>query len=985
MGEGFVGAEYVHRVSRAGDAQLHSHVVIANMTRADGRWTTLDGKALYAHLKTASALYHAELRAELTRRLGVEWEPVAPGKLAAEIRGVPRAVLRDQSRRRQEIVRRMADRGESSPRAAQAAALDTRKAKDYDVDRRDVALELRTRIAAKGLGPAELADVVDRRRLERPGKDELVRISRELLGPAGMTEHRSTFSRREAIEQWAALHRQGESAERIVRLTDRWLAQREIVALEADSGTAGGLGDQLPLTLPDRRDELRYSTRTLLATEQALLATVARRRHEGVAVVPSATVIRALAAHPSLTAEQVALVWELTSSGHGIENVEAGAGAGKTYALRVAVDAFAAAGHPVLGTSTSNLATRTLEQEAGVRALNTTRLLADLDRGEALASGTVLLVDEAGMVGTRKYQRLAEHVTAAGGKLIGVGDSRQLAEIEAGGAFRAISERFGAVELPGNRRQVDPEEIRALARLREGDVDAYVLFEEQRGRITVADDPTGAMRAQLADWWQATERHPQQESVLVALHRSSVAELNANAHALMRDAGRLGDDEITVDDRSFAAGDRVVLLRNNKTLDVDNGDRGVIVTVDADRRALTVELDAGRQIRLPDWYLDAGWVDHGYALTAHKLQSTTVDRTFALASDGLYQEAGYSIATRARHETHFYLAAQPDLADHERAHGPPQPPEDAIARFARHLSDSRAQTLASDEPARARARALTTTELREDHARVSMALDDFPVSQARALEVLADDAERQRTDLEDTDLRIGQTNHQLDALGFFKRHGSEGDDLRSQLEGLQSQRDYVDRRYAGTRQEIVANRADNDPVAWIDGHAERHPLPPRARTRAPRARPPGRAPTHRRRPNRTTGPRHRRPRPPTRKPRHPTRVGTRRRRHRDLPPPPPHRPRPPHQRPRPRPRPHAPQPRLPRRRSRRPPRPSRTRPRTPNAPPRTPRTGRPTQRTTPARDRHRPRPRALHRPVKRNIPALPHEIGGNFRPQTFNQ
>ena len=143
-----------------------------------------------------------------------------------------------------------------------------------------------------------------------------------------------------------------------------------------------------------------------------------------------------------------------------------------------------------------------------MRALNTARLLADLDRGQSLAPGTVLLVDEAGMVGTRTYQRLAEHVTIAGGKLIGVGDSRQLAEIEAGGAFRAIGDRFGAVELPGNRRQLDPEEIRALAALRDGDVDAYVLFEEQRGRITVADDPTEAMRAQLADWWQATRRIP---------------------------------------------------------------------------------------------------------------------------------------------------------------------------------------------------------------------------------------------------------------------------------------------------------------------------------------------------------------------------------------------------------------------------------------------------------------------------------------------
>src|SRR4029078_6400168 len=108
-------------------------------------------------------------------------------------------------------------------------------------------------------------------------------------------------------------------------------------------------------------------------------------------------------------------------SGHGIENIEAGAGAGKTYALGVAVEAFTAAGHQVLGTSTANLATGTLEQEAGVRALNTTRLLAHLDRGETLAPGTVLLVDEAGMVGTRKYQRLAQNVTAARGQASGSG------------------------------------------------------------------------------------------------------------------------------------------------------------------------------------------------------------------------------------------------------------------------------------------------------------------------------------------------------------------------------------------------------------------------------------------------------------------------------------------------------------------------------------------------------------------------------------
>jgi hypothetical protein len=288
----------------------------------------------------------------------------------------------------------------------------------------------------------------------------------------------------------------------------------------------------------------------------------------------------------------------------------------------------------------------------------------------------------------------------------------------------------------------------------------------------------------------------------------------------MRDAGRLGDAEITVDDRGFAAGDRVVLLRNSATVDVDNGDRGLIRSVDPERRGVTVALDAGREVRIPEWYLDAGWVDHGYALTAHKLQSTTVDRTFALASDGLYQEAGYSIATRARHETHFYLASQTNPPDYEHAHGPPQPPEDAITRFARHLGTSRAHTLASDEPAHARARALATTELREEHDRVWRALDDFPARQARALEVLAGDAERQRTQREETELRIGQANHQLDTIGFFKRHGSEGDDLRGQLERLQSQHAYVDGLYSRTVQQIGNERADNDPVAWIDRHAD---------------------------------------------------------------------------------------------------------------------------------------------------------------------
>ena len=288
----------------------------------------------------------------------------------------------------------------------------------------------------------------------------------------------------------------------------------------------------------------------------------------------------------------------------------------------------------------------------------------------------------------------------------------------------------------------------------------------------------------------------------------------------MRDSGRLGDDEIPADDRAFAIGDRVLLGRNNHKVDVDNGDRGVIVDLDVDRRSLTVELDAGRDVRLPAWYLDAGWVDYGYALTAHKLQSTTVDRTFALATDELYQEAGYSVATRARHETHFYLAAQLEPPEHEEAHGPDRPPVDPIGHFTDRLSESRAQTLAIDEPARAWARELPTVELHEERDRLRQELSAFPAREAQELDRLEYHAAGVRERLADIEHQIGRSNHDLDALGFLKRRGSEGDQLRDDLRRLPARHGWTEEDQAKTLHSIEEIRRENDPIAWVEHHSE---------------------------------------------------------------------------------------------------------------------------------------------------------------------
>ena len=134
-GNGFVAAAFRHRTSRAGDPQLHTHVLVANLTLgADGQWSTLDGRRIYAHAKTAGYLYEARLRSLLTRELGVEWTPVRNG--IAEIAGVPPTVLRAFSRRRADIEAELERRGTSSAAAAQVAALATRRGKDYGASRR---------------------------------------------------------------------------------------------------------------------------------------------------------------------------------------------------------------------------------------------------------------------------------------------------------------------------------------------------------------------------------------------------------------------------------------------------------------------------------------------------------------------------------------------------------------------------------------------------------------------------------------------------------------------------------------------------------------------------------------------------------------------------------------------------------------------------------------------------------------------------------
>jgi conjugative relaxase-like TrwC/TraI family protein len=640
-GEGVKVAAFRHRSSRAGDPQLHTHAVVANETVAEGRATTLDGRALYAHAKTAGYLYEAALRRGLTEALGVGWEPARKG--IAEIRGIDDRVLGHFSRRRAEILERLAETGGRSRRAAEIAALDTRRAKNYNIDGPALREQWRARAAEIGYGSEDVTALLDRHRPRATRPPDLEATARDLAGPDGLTEQVSTFDRRDVLRAWGEAHRDGVDIERLEALADRWLASAHAVRLEDDDGRRqlGGA---------------RYSTPEMLALEHRLITDAAARQRTAVAQISPEAATAHLERRPRLSGEQATMAARLTTSGNGIEVVRSAAGTGKTHALAAAREIWEADGIRVFGVALAARAAVELESTAGIDSTTIAGFLGDVEHARGLPHGSVLVVDEAGMVGSHAIERLARHAADTHSKLVLVGDDHQLPEIDAGGAFRGLADSLGAVELREVHRQSQQWDRDALAQLRDGDVRAFTDAYRDHGRL-VARPTAHELRLTLVDDWWESARTGKHDAVMIAHRRSDVADLNALARARMDRDGRLGPEQIATSDCSFAIGDEVVTRRNDRRAGLVNGTRARVTAVDTDRRTVDITTSAGDHQQVDSNYLDEGWLQHGYALTAHAAQGATLDRTFILGSDELYREWGYTAFSRHRDQARYYTVS----------------------------------------------------------------------------------------------------------------------------------------------------------------------------------------------------------------------------------------------------------------------------------------------------------------------------------------
>ena len=440
----------------------------------------------------------------------------------------------------------------------------------------------------------------------------------------------------------------------------------------------------------DGRGEDRFTSREMIEAEQRLQRAVEmmaeRERHRVSERHRGAALERAAGHGLDLSGEQRAAFDHVTHR-QGLSVIVGYAGTGKSAMLAVAREAWERAGLNVRGVALAGIAAEGLENGSGIAS----RTIASMEHGwnqgrDLLTPRNVLVIDEAGMVGTRQLERVLSHAAEAGAKVVLVGDPQQLQSIEAGAAFRA---RHGGVEITQVRRQHIDWQRNATRHLATGRTGEAIAAYADKGMVHQAETRDEARRDLVDRWDHERQANPQASRIILTHTNAEVRDLNDAARDRMRDAGRLGDDilvKVERGDRRFARGDRIMFLRNERSLDVKNGTLG---TVEQFRdRHMAVRTDDGRSVAFD--MKDYRDLDHGYAATIHKAQGMTVDRAHVLATPGLDRHGAYVALSRHRDGVDLHYGRD-DFRDQ--------------SRLVRALSRERTKDMATDyekaDPARA--------------------------------------------------------------------------------------------------------------------------------------------------------------------------------------------------------------------------------------------------------------------------------------------
>lgn len=648
---GLLVATFEHGTSRAQDPQLHTHAVVLNLAfREDGTTGTLESRLLFQHKMAAGAVYRTELARQLEEKLSVR--AMRSGKNSFELDGVDENIIVEFSKRREAIEEAMKAHGAEGAARAAYFTLTTREKKEHIA--RELLFE-KWRETGKEFG-FSVEKVV--------GKDLPIRskeVEKKIAvedAVSRITESQAYFTEREIIRRTAEEGQgRGISAREAIQAARNYL-EKDAVHLGRINGFQ------------------YYTTHEIDALEKKMLSMVeASRKIHHQAIRQEDVSLSSL-----LNDEQKKALYQITYEPGAIQVVSGMAGTGKTTLLQSAREIWESQGYEVKGAALAAVAAKGLEEGTQVESKTIARTLIDLENGKLqLTSHTVLVIDEAGMVGTRQMSQLITAIAESGAKLVLVGDEKQLQPIEHGAPFKAMGDRLGRAELTDIKRQREEWARDAVKNFAAGEATKGLKSFAERGLLTVKDSRREAMNALINDWSKEGVRYS--ETLILSGMKAEVKALNRMAQELRQMKNELGERSLKLNGEMLFENDRVIFTKNKRQYGVNNGDLGTIKRIDELNGTITVILDAGEKVRIPTAAYKE--IELGYAVTTHKGQGRTVEKAFVLIGGEMdHREFSYVQMSRARGETRIYT---------ERAEV-----GDTLTERAKEMSKSLQKKLAND-------------------------------------------------------------------------------------------------------------------------------------------------------------------------------------------------------------------------------------------------------------------------------------------------
>ncbi|WP_228830734.1 MobF family relaxase [Nocardia beijingensis] len=713
---GLIATAFQHRDSRAGDPNLHVHVVVSNaVKRHDGQWGALDGRMIYQHNVAASELFNTRLEHYLEQSVGVQFAERHSSsrrrrgkRPVREIVGVEERLAEEWSKRSAAVdaelttrtTRFQAERGrEPTPGElhdlAQEATLKTRGHKVAARSRAEQRADWR-RDGVQLLGGESAVDAMVATALGQPIPQREVADAAWVAATAArvvevVSDSRATWQfrhiRAEATRQLRGSINPADWHTLITQVTDTALSEprsipRGTPEAEDIAPTVEALTRRDGTSVFTTSGSQLYTSPQNLAAEERLIAASLL---EGGRTIAAAAVDAAIIEHAAnnngqvLNDGQVQLLREFATSGRRFHVAVAPAGTGKTTAMAALVRAWTAEGGTVLGLAPEGPAAGVLGSEIGADSKTVDMLVTvinDIRSGEralddapdwlrAIGPRTLVVLDEAAKTPTLKLDSAVSWLIERGASVRAVGDDRQLSSVQAGGVIRDIVHHAGAATLTRVVRFDNPSERAASLALRHGDT-AAIAFYTDHGRVhvgTLGAVVHAAYRAWRLDYAQG------RDVALLAPTNELVRQLNALARdERLRREGLHGPETLLSDGLSSSVGDIITTRENNYRLRIShtdhvrNGYRWKVRAVHADGRITATHIGSGRNVTLPTDYVRE-CVELGYARTINSAQGLTTDTCHGVltGSEDCFQL--YVLASRARAGGHLYLATAGDGAE----------------------------------------------------------------------------------------------------------------------------------------------------------------------------------------------------------------------------------------------------------------------------------------------------------------------------------